>query len=67
MTELSMSQVACLIVDYAKFQENVVAMTSKVRRFLSEFDRGAAWRIRYSVESWLWSLRDHAKKKNTFW
>lgn len=35
-----MSHVACLIVDIAMFQENVVATTSKVCGFLSEVGRG---------------------------
>jgi hypothetical protein len=48
MSQFSMSHVACLIVDIAMFQENVVATTPKVRGFLSQFGRGAARRIRYS-------------------
>lgn len=45
MPEFWMSHVACLIVDIAMFQENVVATPSKVRGFLSEFDRAAFCRI----------------------
>lgn len=66
-----MSHVACLTVDIAMFQETVVATTSKVRGFLSEFGRGVCQVVNvshihwYSVESWLWVLHIHVKKENT--